>query len=128
MKSKEMIDNDKLNVKVNSILQVKQIPNEPIQNNYHTNLTILGHEQTEQSQPIKIPETGTESTDKEDENQINKLEREENVTHITKTKFERKIWKKHQGATFQGSNKRGTGRRNKEYSNKGQAKRTWSCD
>ena len=66
-----MIDNGKLNVKVNSILQFKQIPKEPIQNNYHTNLTMLGHEQTEQSQPIKIPETGTESTDKVVENQTN---------------------------------------------------------
>ena len=31
MKSKEIIDNDKLNVKVSSILQVKQISNEFIQ-------------------------------------------------------------------------------------------------
>ena len=30
IQSKEMIDNDKLNVKVNSILQVKQIPNKLI--------------------------------------------------------------------------------------------------
>ena len=30
MKSKEMTDNDKLKVKVNSILQVKQIPNKLI--------------------------------------------------------------------------------------------------
>ena len=45
IKSKELIDNDKLNVKVNSILQAKQISNEPIQdNNYHTNVTKLGHE------------------------------------------------------------------------------------
>ena len=84
IQSKEMIDNDKLNVKVNSILQVKQISNELIQdNNYHTNLTKLGYEQTEHSQPIKISETGTESTDKEVENQTNKLEKEENVTYTT---------------------------------------------
>ena len=44
MKSKEMIPNDKLSVKVNSISQFKQISNELIQdNNYHTNLTKLGH-------------------------------------------------------------------------------------
>ena len=42
MKSKEMIGNHQLNVKVNSISQVKQISNELIQdNNYHTNLTRL---------------------------------------------------------------------------------------
>ena len=42
IKSEEMISNDKLNVKVNSISQVKQISNELIQdNNYYTNLTKL---------------------------------------------------------------------------------------
>ena len=56
-KSEEMIGNDKLNVKLNSISQVKQISNKLIQdNNYHTNLTKLGHEKTEQSQPIKVTE------------------------------------------------------------------------
>ena len=65
MKSKEIIDNDKLNVKVNSILQVKQISNEFIQyNNYYTSTTKLSHEQREQSQSIEIPETEIESTDK----------------------------------------------------------------
>ena len=67
-KSEEMTSNDKLNVKVNNISQVKQIPNELIQdNNYYTNLTKLGHEQTEQSQSIKlkVSETDTESKDKE---------------------------------------------------------------
>ena len=40
MKSKEMIDNDNFNVKLNSILQVKQISNKLIQDsNYHNNLT-----------------------------------------------------------------------------------------
>ena len=49
-KSEEMISNDKLSVKVNNISQVKQMPNELIQdNNYYTNLTKLGHEQIEQS-------------------------------------------------------------------------------
>ena len=68
MKSKEMIGNHKLNVKVNSISQVKQISNELIQdNNYHTNLTKLGHEQRKQLQPTKILERGTASTDKENE-------------------------------------------------------------
>ena len=44
MKSKEMTPNDKLSVKVNSISQFKQISNDLIQdNNYHTNLTKLGH-------------------------------------------------------------------------------------
>ena len=60
----EEISNDKLNVKVNIISQVKQIFNELIQdNNYFTNLTKLGHEQTEQSQSIKlkVSETDTES-------------------------------------------------------------------
>ena len=63
-----MISNDKLNVNVNSISQVKQISNELIQdNNYYTNLTKLGHEQTEQLQSIKlkVSETDTESKDKE---------------------------------------------------------------
>ena len=84
MKSKEIIDNDKLNVKVNSILQVKQISNEFIQyNNYHTSTTKLSHEETERSQPIEIPEAGIESTEKEVENQTNKLEREENVKYTT---------------------------------------------
>ena len=67
----EEISNDKLNVKVNSISQVKQIFNELIQdNNYFTNLTKLGHEQTEQSQSIKlkVSETDTESKNKEVEN------------------------------------------------------------
>ena len=60
--------NDKLSVKVNSISQVKQISNELIQdNNYYTNLTKLGHEQTEQSQSrkLKVSETDTESKDNE---------------------------------------------------------------
>ena len=40
MKSKEMIDNDNFSVKLNSILQVKQISNKLIQDrNYHNNLT-----------------------------------------------------------------------------------------
>ena len=61
MKIKEIIGNDKLNVEVNSISQVKKISNKLIQdNNYHTNRTKLEHEQTEQSQRIRIPETGTE--------------------------------------------------------------------
>ena len=48
---------------VNIIPQFKQISNELIQdNNYHTNLRKLGHYQ---SQPIKISEIGTQSTDKE---------------------------------------------------------------
>ena len=65
MKSKEIIDNDKLNVKVNNILQVKQISNEFIKyNNYYTSTTKLSHEQREQSQSIEIPETEIESTDK----------------------------------------------------------------
>ena len=65
MKSKEITDNDKLNVKVNNILQVKQISNEFIQyNNYYTSTTKLSHEQREQSQSIEIPETEIESTDK----------------------------------------------------------------
>ena len=65
MKSKEIIDNDKLNVKVNNILQVKQISNEFIQyNNYYTSTTKLSHEQREQSQSIEIPETEIELTDK----------------------------------------------------------------
>ena len=84
MQSKEIIDNDKLKVKVNSILQVKQISNELIQDkNCHSNLIKLGYEQTEHSQPIKISETGTELMDKEVENQTNKLEKEENVTYTT---------------------------------------------
>ena len=59
MKSEEMIDNDKLNIKVNSISQVKQISNELIQDkNYHTNLRELGHKQTEQLQPIKVNRKG----------------------------------------------------------------------
>ena len=40
-------------------------------------------EETEQSQPVKIPEIGTESTDKEVENQTKKLEMEENITYTT---------------------------------------------
>ena len=101
-----MTDNDKLNVKLNSILQVKQISNELIQgNNYHTNLTKLGHEKTEQSQPIKILGAGPESRGKEAENQINKLERVKNVTYTTENmkkpqKFNGKIWKKHQDEMF----------------------------
>ena len=66
-----MISNDKLNVKVNSIYiyisQVKQISNKLIQdNNYYTDLTKLGHEQTEQSQSIKlkVSEIDTESKDR----------------------------------------------------------------
>ena len=59
MKSEEMIDNDKLSIKVNSISQVKQISNELIQDkNYHTNLRELGHKQTEQLQPIKVSRKG----------------------------------------------------------------------
>ena len=59
IKSEEMISNDKLNVKVNSISQVKQISNELIQDkNYHTNLRELGHKQTEQLQPIKVNRKG----------------------------------------------------------------------
>ena len=62
IKSKEMISNDKLNVKVNSISQVKQISNELIQgNNYYTNLTKLGHEQTEQLQSIKLKVSETDT-------------------------------------------------------------------
>ena len=79
-----MTSNDKLNVKVNSILQVNQISNELIQyNNYCTNLTKLGHEKTEQSQSIKlkVSEIDTESKDKELENQTKKLEREEIITY-----------------------------------------------
>ena len=86
LKSEEIISNDKLNVKVNSISQVKKISNELIQdNNYHTNLTKLEHGQTEQSQPIKlkVSETNTESKDKEGENQTKKLEREEIITYTT---------------------------------------------
>ena len=67
----EEISNDRLNVKVNSISQVKQIFNELIQdNNYFTNLTKVGHEQTEQSQSIKlkVSETDTESKNREVEN------------------------------------------------------------
>ena len=81
-----MISNDKLNVNVNSISQVKQISNELIQdNNYYTNLTKLGHEQTEQSQSIKlkVSETDAESKDNEVENQIKKLERDEIITYTT---------------------------------------------
>ena len=76
MKSKEMIGNHKLNVKVNSISQVKQISNELIQdNNYYTNLTRLGHEQREQLQPTKILERGTASTDKENETQTKTIKK-----------------------------------------------------
>ena len=72
------------NLKVNCISQVRQISDELIQhNNYHINLTKLGHEQTEQSEPIKISETAIGSTDKEVENQAQKLEREENITYTT---------------------------------------------
>ena len=84
MKSKEMVGNDKLNIGLNeqvSKSQVKQISNELIQdNNYNTNLTKQGHEQTEQPQPIKALETNTELKDKEVENQTKKSEREENIT------------------------------------------------
>ena len=85
MKSKEITGNGKLSVKVNSLSQVKQISNELIiqDNNYHTNLTKLGHEQREQSHPIKAPETGTESKDKEVENQTKKLQREKIITYTT---------------------------------------------
>ena len=68
IKSEEMISNDQLDVKVNSISQVKQISNELIQgSNYYTNLTKLGHEQTEQLQLIKlkVSETDTELKNKE---------------------------------------------------------------
>ena len=67
IRSEEMISNDKLNVKINTISQVKQISNELIQdNNYYTNLTNSGHKQAEQSQLIKlkVSETDTESKDK----------------------------------------------------------------
>ena len=85
MKIKEIIGNDKLNVEVNSISQVKKISNKLIRdNNYHTNRTKLEHEQTEQSQRIRIPETGTEWKDKKVENQTKKLKRQENITHIAK--------------------------------------------
>ena len=84
MKSKEMVGNDKLNIGLNeqvSKSQVKQISNELIQdNNYNTNLTKQGHEQTEQPQPIKTLETNIELKDKEVENQTKKSEREENIT------------------------------------------------
>ena len=61
MKIKEMIGNYKLNAKVNIISQVKQISYELIQdNNYHTNQTKPGHEQIEESQPIRIPEIDIE--------------------------------------------------------------------
>ena len=84
MKSKEMVGNDKLNIGLNeqvSKSQVKQISNELIQdNNYNTNLTKQGHEQTEQPQPIKALETNIELKDKEVENQTKKSEREENIT------------------------------------------------
>ena len=81
-----MISNDKLNVKVNSILQVKQISNELTQDNtYFTNLTKPGYEQNEQSPSIKlkVSETDTESKSKKVENQTNKLEREEIITYTT---------------------------------------------
>ena len=39
--------------------------------------------QTEQSQPIKISETGTELKDNKVENQTKELEREENITCTT---------------------------------------------
>ena len=82
MKSKEMIGNHKLNVKVNSISQVKQISNELIQdNNCHTNLTRLGHEQKEKLQPTKILERGTASTDKENETQTKTIKKEENIIY-----------------------------------------------
>ena len=100
IKSEEMISNDKLNVKVNSISQVKQISNELIQdNNYYTNLTKLGHEQTEQSQSIKlnVSETDTESKDKEVENQTTKLEREEIITYTAEnTKNNRDLTEKYE--------------------------------
>ena len=70
--------------KQESTSQEKQISNELIQdNNYHTNLTKQRHEQTEQSQPIKILETGTEQKNKEVENQTKKLEWEENNPYTT---------------------------------------------
>ena len=73
-KKKKKKANDKKNLKLNSKSQVKQILNKLIQNNnYHTNLTKLGHEQTKQSQSIKLPETDTELKDKEAENQTKKL-------------------------------------------------------
>ena len=96
-----MIGNDKLNIKVNCKSQVKQISDELIQhNNYHINLTKLRHEQTEQSEPIKIPETGIESTGKEVENQAKKLEREENITYTTENiKITKKIQQKNMEET-----------------------------
>ena len=39
------------------------------------------HVQTEQSQPIKIPDTDTESKNKKVENQTRKLEREKNIAY-----------------------------------------------
>ena len=81
IKSEEMISNDKLDVKVNSISQVKQISNELIKdNNYYTNLIKLRHEQS-QSIKLKVSETDTESKDKEVENQTKKLESEEIITY-----------------------------------------------
>ena len=47
-------------------------------------------EETEQSQPVKIPEIGTESTDKEVENQTKKLEMEENITYTTENIISKK--------------------------------------
>ena len=83
IKSEEMISNDKLDVKVNSISQVKQISNELIQdNNYYTNLTKLWHEQS-QSIKLKVSEADSESKDKEVENQTKKLESEEIITYTT---------------------------------------------
>ena len=91
MKSKEMIGNHKLNVKVNSISQVKQISNELIQdNNYYTNLTRLGHEQREQLQPTKILERGTASTDKENETQTKKIKKEENLIYTIENMKDKK--------------------------------------
>ena len=81
IKSEEMISNDKLDVKVNSISQVKQISNELIQdNNYYTNLTKLWYEQS-QSIKLKVSEADSESKDKEVENQTKKLESEEIITY-----------------------------------------------
>ena len=44
---------------------------------------VINEVQTEQSQPIKISETGTELKDNKVENQTKELEREENITCTT---------------------------------------------
>ena len=86
MKIKEMIGNYKLNAKVNIISQVKQISYELIQdNNYHTNQTKPGHEQIEESQPIRIPETDIEWKDNDNwkSNQEIRKTGKYNITYTT---------------------------------------------